>query len=76
MKITLESTTKIVRCDGVDMRIWEGATESGIACHAFVARIAVANDIDSGVFDAELRECRSPSAAIDRAYGIDPRLIL
>lgn len=39
MKVTLESTTKIVTLviDGkeVPARIWEGETSAGIKCHAF-----------------------------------------
>jgi hypothetical protein len=36
MKVTLESTTKIVDINnGVKARLWEGRTESGIEVHAF-----------------------------------------
>jgi len=76
MKLTLESTTQIVHVNGVAARVWEGQTESGIACHAFITRVAVKNDLDSSQFDRELQECRPPSAEIAAAYGIDPRLIL
>jgi len=45
MKVTLESTSKIttlvVNGEDVPARIWEGKTESGIPCHAFITRIAV-----------------------------------
>jgi len=34
----LTSTSKVVELDGVPARVWEGATESGIAVHAFVVR--------------------------------------
>ena len=40
MKVTLESTTKIVELNGVQARIWEGTTEGGIRVHAFITRIA------------------------------------
>lgn len=43
MKITLESTSKIVELNGVPARVWEGKSESGIPCHAFITRIAVPN---------------------------------
>ena len=43
MKLILENTSKLVELNGVPARIWEGKTESGIACHAFITRVAVAN---------------------------------
>lgn len=43
MKITLESTAKIVTLvvDGHDVpaRVWQGVSESGIPVHAFITRI-------------------------------------
>lgn len=44
MKIKLQSTTKIVELNGKACRIWEGETESGIKCHAFIASIAIDKD--------------------------------
>lgn len=77
MKVTLESTTKIVELvvDGkaVPARIWEGQTDSGIPCHAYVTRIAVAPDLDASQFERELRECRRATPAIE---AIPLRLIL
>lgn len=64
MKVQLESTTKIVKLNGVPARIWEGHTESGIAVHAYVTRIAVASDADCSQFEAELEDCRPPSADV------------
>jgi len=77
VKVTLESTTKIVRLivDGreVPARIWEGHTASGIPCHAYITRIAVANDQPSEAFERELLEQRRPTAAIE---AIPLRLII
>jgi hypothetical protein len=42
LKLILENTSKIVELNGVPARVWEGKTESGIACHAFITRVAVA----------------------------------
>lgn len=36
MKITIESSNKIVELNGVPARIWEGQIESGIKVHCFV----------------------------------------
>jgi len=78
MKVTLESTSKIttlvVNGEDVPARIWEGKTESGIPCHAFITRIAVKADADASEFERDLREQRAPSAEIDRA--IPMRMIL
>lgn len=73
MKVNLESTTKMVNLNGVPARIWEGQTESGIPVHAFVTRIAVHKDSDTDQFEAELKECRTPSADV-QAYPA--RLVL
>ena len=72
MKITLESTSKIVDDNnGVKARLWEGRTESGIEVHAFITRIAI--DIDAPPeqveqFERELIEQKAPRAALADAY--------
>ena len=73
MKVKLESTLKIVELNGVPARIWEGETESGIKVHAFITRIAAAEGSDLRQFDAELKECRQPSADV-QSYPL--RLVL
>jgi hypothetical protein len=64
MKITLESTTRIVNANGIDMRVWEGTTESGIQIQALIPRIAAYKDSDLSQFEAELKEQKAPSAAV------------
>lgn len=77
MIVTLESTDKIVELvvngQAVPARIWEGKTASGIPCHAYITRIAVAPELDSSQFERELRECRPATPAI---AAIPLRLIL
>jgi len=77
VKITLTSTTKLVRfqMDGAEVpaRIWEGHTDSGVAIHAYVTRIAVAEGLDTSQFERELQSCEKPTAAIE---AIPLRLIL
>ena len=73
MKITIESTTKVVTVNDVPARIWEGHTESGIPVHCYVTRIAVHKDEDASQFEAELQSMRTPSTAVE---GISLRLIL
>jgi len=73
VKVTLESTSKIVEVNGVPCRIWQGETESGIPVHAFITRIAVHKDADASQFERELQTCRAPSADV-QAYPM--RIIL
>lgn len=73
MKITVESTTKIVHLNGVPARIWEGQTESGIPVHCYITRIAVDKDQDASEFEKELQEHRAPSPEVQ---AIPLRMIL
>ena len=80
MKITIESTSKVVTLklgaysDGVPARIWEGETESGIKVHCFITRIAIAKgETRASEFKMELLEQKDPSVDI-AAYPL--RLIL
>lgn len=56
VKIRLESTSQIIRFNGVECRVWEGTSERGIAIVAFIPRLAVSADADSTEFDRELLE--------------------
>ena len=69
MKMTIESTTKMVELNGVPARIWEGETESGIKVHCFITRIGVDLDSDQSQFQRELQEHRPPSPEIE-AYPL------
>ncbi len=79
MKLTIESTTKIVTLvvDGheIPARVWQGETESGIPIHCFVTRVAVANDkgYDHSQFERELAEQRAARVDVE---AIPLRLIL
>jgi len=73
MKVTLESTEKIVTVNGVPARIWEGHTESGIRVHAYMTRIAAPETEDLEQFARELQKCRPPSPEV---AAIPLRLIL
>jgi hypothetical protein len=78
MKVTLESTDKIVELihNGQVMpaRIWEGHTERGVAVHAYITRIAVDRSADRSELERDLQETHRPvSAAV---AGIPLRLLL
>ena len=74
MKITIENTSRIIEINGVPARIWEGKTESGIAVHCAINRIAVHNTADTAQFEAELVETNSPSDAALECFPL--RMIL
>lgn len=65
MKITIESTTKIVKASGIDCRVWEGETSSGVKVEVLIPRIAVPNGQDTAQFERELQECRAPSPDVE-----------
>lgn len=76
MKITLESTTKIVNVTlaaaplhSIACRVWEGQTESGIKVSALIPRIAALATDDLSQFEAELEEQAQPTEA-SRAFPL------
>jgi hypothetical protein len=73
MIITIESTTKVVKLNGIYCRVWEGQTVSGVKVHCFIPRIAAKDDQDLSQFEAELQEQRVPSFEI---AAIPLRMIL
>lgn len=62
MRIMLESTSEIVEVEGVECRIWEGATERGTPVTAFIRRLGVRHDRDTSEFERELRGLPTPAA--------------
>ena len=64
MKITIESTSKIVHLNGVPARIWEGKTKSGIPIRCYVTRNSVNKNQDQSQFERELQEHAPPSAEV------------
>jgi hypothetical protein len=74
MKVTIESTMRVVTVNGVPARVWEGSTEAGVAVTCLVTRIAVNKADDCSQFERELAEQREPSFDGVRAFPM--RLIL
>jgi hypothetical protein len=68
MEVSLKSTTKIVEIvvNGVSIpaRVWCGETANGVACHAYITRIAVARDEDASEFEADLKEHTAPTPEV------------
>jgi hypothetical protein len=78
MKLILEQTTQVVTVfnedgAGVECRVWEGKTESGVKVEALIVRIAARDDQDLTQLQNELKETRPPSDDV-RAFPL--RLIL
>ncbi|HLK38813.1 MAG TPA: hypothetical protein VKU41_18755 [Polyangiaceae bacterium] len=67
MKVTLESTDKVVTLDGVPARVWQGHTERGVPCHAFIALVGVDREADHAEFERDLVERATPRAEL-QAY--------
>jgi hypothetical protein len=60
VKITIESTDRYAKVDGVDCDLWLGTSELGTQCVVFVQRIALHNDDDASEFTNEFREGPPP----------------
>jgi hypothetical protein len=65
MKITVESTTKIVELNGLQCRVWEGETDKGVKLHAFIPVVAAHEGQDLSQFDKDLREQQPPSTDVE-----------
>ena len=70
MKISLQSTHRMVQVNGAKCRIWEGFTESGIPVYAAIASVAVHRAEDQRQFEAELIEHQPSSDAAIQAYPL------
>ncbi len=64
MTINLSPTSKIVELNGVPARVWEGMTDTGVKCFAFVTRIGCDQNADQSEFQKALSEVKAPSAEI------------
>lgn len=64
MKLEIESTNSIVKINGIECRVWEGKTESGIPVHCFITRIAVHKDHDHSELDRELKARPHPNGTV------------
>lgn len=62
MRITIESTSRLVEINGVPARVWEGTTDKGVPVIAFIPRVAARADHDVTEFERDLQETKPPSA--------------
>jgi len=65
MEITIKNTSKIIMINGIEARVWEGETKSGIKVHAYIPRIAIdKEETNIEEFKQELEECEPPCAEV------------
>lgn len=74
MKMTIESTSRIVHVNGVPARIWQGTTEAGVAVVVAVTRVAVGKGDDAHELERDLVEHAPPNAAAVEAFPL--RMVL
>jgi hypothetical protein len=51
MRITIESTERIIQVNGFDCRVWEGVTEKGVMVQAIMPRLAIQAERTSNLLD-------------------------
>lgn len=74
MKMTIESTTRMVHANGVLCRVWQGKTERGVDVYVLIPRIAVPEGQDQSQLAEELKAHTAP---VDEATRVFPlRMIL
>lgn len=75
MRLVIESTETVTELDGVEVRLWEGTTETGRPVKVFVRRIAADDPAAQAELERELRESDEPGEM--RASRVIPlRMIL
>jgi hypothetical protein len=60
MRIQMESTEIFAAINGVKTRVWNGVTEDGVQCFAFVACLAFRGDETPIGVEIELMELDAP----------------
>lgn len=60
MRMTIKSTSRIVRLDGVECRAWQGITDRAVRVTLYVARVEVDDSQDCSELDDELVETKPP----------------
>lgn len=74
MKVTIESTEKIIEFNGVPARVWEGKTHTGVKVLLYVTLVSISGDENRvEEFEKQLIQQKAPSP---EAKAIPLRLIL
>lgn len=70
MKLTIESTTRVITVNGVPARVWEGKSEDGIPVYCAITRVAVPEGADQSQFQRELVQHKLPSDAAVHCFPL------
>jgi hypothetical protein len=66
--MTIESTSRIVNVDGVEGRVWQGQTDSGIPVVCIIHRVATHESHSQVEFERELQRCAAPNRVATMAF--------
>lgn len=76
MKATMESTTKLLILNGLNIRVWEGVTENGVPFVALVNRVEAIEQAQQTMLIKELAvtktEATKTVAALERLGVLPP----
>lgn len=72
MKVTIQSTDRKIKIDGVEARVWEGISDTGIPVSLLVANIAVYNDTQYAEREQFTAEMQSHEPQTTRAAALWP----
>jgi hypothetical protein len=66
MKATMESTSKLVMLNGLQLRVWEGVSEKGVPFIALVNRSESMDETQKNIFIRELSSTpvKDPAPAV------------
>lgn len=65
MKITIESTTKVIFINNIATRIWEGETEDGTKIHCYISQIAANENVNVAKFYNDISNSKTPSPEVE-----------
>jgi len=65
LKATMESTTRLVIVNGLNLRVWEGVTEKGVPFIALVNRLESLNGSQMAAMVQELSAAKPPSETVE-----------
>ena len=76
MRMTIESTEKVLIVNGRESRVWHGRTEAGIECLLFIGLIITRESEQQREFEAELRRPLHLAPSDEAVYAATADLIL
>lgn len=68
MKATMESTSKLITLNGLQLRVWEGTSEHGVQFVALVNQCAALSDVAQNQLIKELMQTKEPAPGAKPAF--------